>query len=724
MATPTASLAYAELAPHSLHLAILSGRKVVAVRAFSLDAKADLAAFVAEHKVSGVVRAALLGAKGYLHRSAEAESGAVRQPAALQSHLAKLPHGFDGAPVAAVCDAATGAALDLARATPWVLAAVDAAAFAQAKETLGTLGIAPADFTLAAPIHLGAVAASLSGDETALVLLPGDDEASLAWVSNEGVRAVATAPLGYAKIFEAVQHGLGLKFKAAAGKLFYNENYDFADAAPKIAAELAEVLKPVLAGNSANLLHIAGLTPGQSWLTKHLAESVGLKAWMPLSSALASRLSLENEVVPLPSSAAALVTLGAAGSADAAWVQPTLETILSRPSTKPKTAAPFAKPAAEAAPAAAAPAAPAKAVPPASKPAAAKPVLAKPVAAPAPKAAATPAPVESVSVEDQPAARPAGAAPRKSNKGPIFIAGGVGLVAAVVGLAMHFRSPKDRPSAQANQPAPTEAVSPAPEATQPAASPAAPRPAPTPPSVAPIPAPAPIVVTPPSGGQAPRTTTSISSGTSAADQFANDPRKFGNDRYRLEVTDKGFIQALATSRDEVLVESAAGISLQGSYVGTDGRRKWFNVGGVDDVGYQANVRKGVRDGATIFEVKVTHPRFELEQTFHCLPDTVKVSARFTPINLRDPRGVIAAVHSVRLSPVALNPSLRMRASADSFAYAMKAGTLRVGFDNAVWARDGADGKQTIIAGENGVAFHFTENTDASRNTLNYEIALP
>ncbi len=212
--------------------------------------------------------------------------------------------------------------------------------------------------------------------------------------------------------------------------------------------------------------------------------------------------------------------------------------------------------------------------------------------------------------------------------------------------------------------------------------------------------------------------------TVVTDLSAADPRKFSNDRYRFEVTEKGFIQALSTTRDEVLVESAAGISLQGSYVGTDGRRKWFNVGGVDDMGYQATVKKSVKAGVTVFDVKVTHPRFELEQSFSCLADTVKVNARFTPINLRDPRGVIAAVHSVRLSPVALNPSLRMRASADLFAYAMKAGTLRVSFDNSVWARDGADGRQTIIAGENGVAFHFTESGDANRNTLNYEIGVP
>ena len=66
----------------------------------------------------------------------------------------------------------------------------------------------------------------------------------------------------------------------------------------------------------------------------------------------------------------------------------------------------------------------------------------------------------------------------------------------------------------------------------------------------------------------------------------------------------------------------------------------------------------------------------------------------------------------------------MRASTDTFSYAMKAGTLGVKFDNSVWARDGADGRQTVIAGENGVAFHFTETSDANRNLLKYEIAVP
>jgi hypothetical protein len=173
-----------------------------------------------------------------------------------------------------------------------------------------------------------------------------------------------------------------------------------------------------------------------------------------------------------------------------------------------------------------------------------------------------------------------------------------------------------------------------------------------------------------------------------------------------------------------LVEAAAGMMLQGSYVGTDGRRKPFNVGGVDDAGYVATVKKSVRDGATVFDVKVSHQRFELEQTFRCLADKVQVKARFNPINLRDPRGVISALHTVRLSPVAVEASKPMRATDGSFSYSMKAGIMGLSFDRSVWARDGADGKQTVVAGENGVAFYFTDTTDAIRNQLDYEITMP
>lgn len=744
MANPNASLAYAEVSPHSLRLAVLSGRKILAIKAFSLDAKADIAAFVAEHQLSGVVRASMVGHQNYLHLSAEGESGAVRQAAALFSHLGKLPHGFPGVPVAVVGDAASGGALDPTRATPWYLAAVDANGLGTVRDALGVLGLAPADITIASPLHLGAVAGSLTGDQVALVVIPGEEEAVLAWVSADGLKAVSNAPVGYAQIFAAVQKNLGLKFKAAAGKLFYNENYDFASVAPAIGGMLAGEMKPMLDGSPASILHVVSLTPGQAWLADSLAGALGLSVWQPALAGLAARVGLEAGSASAGSENAGLLVLAGAGSSDAPWVQPTLETLMARPAARVRTAAPFARTSNSVPPvvgtAAVAPVAVPAAVPaietapaPTPKPAPVVAVEATPApanatvvtepsgggskkAAKKPGAAPMPVPVAQPVVSVSVAQRSPAPVVRKSNKGPMLIGGTVALVASVVGLAMHFRSPRDRYEAPSptDQAAPAVPASPAAPAAPAAPAPAAPKPAP---QKAPAPVVVPVVAAPVVEVPSPTVVKN-------ADIFASEPRKFGNDRYRFEVTEKGFIQALSTARDEFLVESAAGISLQGSYVGTDGRRKWFNVGGVDDAGYRANVTKSVRDGNTVFDVTVTHPRFELVQSFTCLPDSLKVRATFTPINLRDPRGVIAAVHSVRLSPVALNPSLRMRASADAFAYSMKAGTFRVGFNAGVWARDGADGRQTIIAGENGVAFHFVETSDAARNVLDYELAMP
>lgn len=681
----TASVVFAEITSHTLSLAVLSARKITALRSFSLDAKGDIAAFVAEHQITGVTRASVLGSQNFFHPSTDEETASVRQPAALQAHIAKLPHGFQGAPFSVVVDAGTGLQPVPETPSPWIAAAVASSEIESAKARLAELGLAPAAVTLAAPVQFGVIAASLSAGETALVLLPGENDAHLAWVTSEGTQALAVIPAGYAQIFEAVQLGLGLKFKAAAGKLFYNENYDFSEAAPKVAALLAPTIQSFLPDAPATHLHVAGLISSQAWLVNNLAASLNLTPWAPAGASLASRLNLDAGAVAILPSTASVLPLASAGTGDAPWVQPALES----QAAKVKPAAPAAKPAI--------------AVVAAPKPVQASPTVAKPAAS-AP--AAKPVPVVIESVKAQPAvkptpatkpaaspaaapqSKPAAAAPAKSKTGPIIIATTVVVVAAVVGLAAYFKRPGSRSSA-AQQP---EAAAPAVAAT------------PAPVAVAPTPAPAPVTVW--------------------ADKFAADPRKFGNDRYRFEVADKGFIQALSTTGDEVLVESAAGISLQGSYVGTDGRRKWFNVGGVDDAGYVATVNKSVRAGITIFDVKVTHPRFELTQTFSCLPGSIKVAANFNPINLRDPRGVIAAVHSVRLSPVALNPAQRMQATADSFSYAMKAGKLAVSFDNTFWVRDGIDGRQTVIAGENGVAFHFAESTEPNRNTLNYEITVP
>ena len=685
MATPASTVAFVELAPHSLQIAIVCGRRLVALRSFARDARADIGAFVAEHGLAGVVRGTLLGASHFLHLSSDAEAGAIRQPGALQAHAVRLPHGFAGVPFATVVDAAGGFAPDSARVSPWLLSAVDAAAAAAARDTLGALGLAPADLTLAVPVHLGVVAASLGAGETALVLIPGEEQSHLVWIASAGVQSVVESPVGFSAIFSAVQQGLGLKFKAAAGKLFYNVNYDFSDSAPKIGALVAAELKPALAATPATHLHVAGLLPCQAWLVEQLAANLGVKVCSAAPAVVATRFNLELGSVPVSPAAVPLWALIAAGSGDAPWVQSSLEALIA----KAKTVAPVVPEVASASIT--------ESVDPAT-----------PVVAPAPAVAAAPSPVESVRVATMQSPVEADHAPaRKHKSGRMLIAATVGLVAAVVGVAAYFRSSPRRAEPKPVVPpavAPAEPAAPA-QSPAPAAANPAPAATPAPAPAAPVVSPAPVA-------------------SSATDLSFAQPRRFSNDRYRFDVSDKGFIQALSSPRDEVWVESAAGVSLQGSYVGTDGRRKWFNVGGVDDAAYQASVQKSVEAGVTVFKVKVTHPRFELDQTFRCLPASIKVSASFTPINLRDPRGSIAAVHSVRVAPVALNPAARMRPAPDSFAYTLKSGSLAVSFDNGAWARDGAEGRQTINAGENGVAFHFTDSPETSRRILNYEITLP
>ncbi|TAG33746.1 MAG: hypothetical protein EAZ36_00245 [Verrucomicrobia bacterium] len=649
MATPSAeNVAFVELTAHSLYIAVLKGRTLVAARAFSLDAKSDIASFVAEHQLSGSVRAAVLGPRNFLHRSSEAESGAIRQPAALQGHAGKLPHGLGGAPTAVVVDAATGAALDATRVSPWILAAVDAQAVARGRDTLAVFGLTPADVTLAATLHLGAVIGSINAGETALVIIPGDDDAQLAWVTTEGVRAVATARIGYGDIYEAVQRGLGLKFKAAAGKLFYNESYDFGDAAPKIAEPIADTLKGVLAERPADYIQIVGLIPAQNWLLAEISKVLGVKIWSTSGAAFAAKLGLSGDATALSAHSAAVVQLAAAGSADREWVQATLETLAVRHRA---TAVPF----------------------PSSRTASPLPAV-EPAASPSKTVApVVPSQVTAQASPPQPAAK----------KSPILAITGIAVVVLVAVFALRYLlAPEVHDEvpvigAPANQP-----TSDVPPAGAPPQEPSA-------------------------------------SGLVAGRQ------SFENSRYRFEISETGVIENLVTAGGEALLESAAGFTLQGNYVGTDGRRKWFSVGGSDELDYKTTLRRSTNaDDVTIFDVKLTHPRFEAEYSFRCFPDSVKVTVRFSAINMRDPRGTIVAVHSVRLAPQTLDSAVRMRTLSDRFSYTTKAGLLDILFDNRVWSRDGADGKRTIIAGENGLAFHFTDAASSERGSLSYEITIP
>jgi hypothetical protein len=660
MDSVTTPLAYAELTAHSLHLIVLSGREIVAVGAFPLDAPHDLAAFVAAHNLAGVRRASYLGVKNHflLYPWDAALDAIWRSPDALAPHVARLARELESAQIAAVvCDATTGAAPDSSLPAPWVLAAAEANAFDGAARDLAALGLPPADLTLAIPPHLGAVIGSLADGDTALVVSLGTDDAVLAWVGASGVQAVAGAAVGYGTMFETAQRAIGLRFAAAAGKLLFNEKYDISEVAPKVVGVMAARLRPALDTRPAKILHLVGITPAQSWLAQGVAAALGLKVWIPESRAFCARFGLEPPESGLPSAFAGLVALAGAAPEDAPWVRPTLDVLIARHQ------AALAKPAPEPTPVAPPP-------PPAPEPTF-EPVPPAPTFVfPAPPHVANLAasPARDDRLPEAPRVPRAGPPKKKKNRSPAFVVGGVAF-ASLVGFAAYASFKEGWVSR---------------------------------------------VMLSPSEALPPDSATP-----------AGEVRKFSNARYRFEVSPKGVIHSLATSRSEVWIESIGGIELQANSFGADGRSKWFTVGGAGDPDYTAEVLKEMRDGNTVFDVKVRHPRFELEQTITCLDDRLQVVLRFKPLNLVDPRGRIAAIHAVRVLPVSLNPAHRMQATAPGqFLYSMKSGALVVVFDDTQWSRDGAGGKQMIAAEEGGVAFHFSDRTQSGQNRLSYSILMP
>src|ERR1041385_1812646 len=176
-----------------------------------------------------------------LHLATADEGKRFTTPAAVQKfgkdsvELAPFIPGFF-----AVTSARDGAG------APWLLAATTTAAHAQSLTALEELGLKS---TVTASASLHAIAALIStlkarnSDAAVLCLDLGAMNSHAMIVTRKGVEAAGTAPISLDAIAEAVQLELGLKFKGSAGKLFFNELYDFSETGPKIAGRLATGIK-------------------------------------------------------------------------------------------------------------------------------------------------------------------------------------------------------------------------------------------------------------------------------------------------------------------------------------------------------------------------------------------------------------------------------------------------------------------------------------------------
>ena len=494
-----------------------------------------------------------------------------------------------------------------------------------------------------------------------MVWVPGETAGKLWRVTAAGITGVRDVPAGFGQIFDAVQAELGLKFRAAASKLFFNDRYDFGDAAEKIAGRVGGFLKGGFEGETPVALHVTGVPAGQAWFTEALAKSLGLPVW----TAGDAPVPVAGEWAP------AWITAGNAIGAKAA----------------------------ESAPAAPAPAGPAQAQvvkpstkvvglpPPAPARAPVQPVATvttKPAAVPAVKKPVAPQPVKSTPVKEP--AKPV-PGPARSNPFPwVPVLLGLAVLLLVTGLAVRLMKSKSVPEKVV---ATAAATAEAPKSV-------------------------PVAVT---AGQAATLPAVL-----LESELKRDPMGYKGEAYQFTVSKKGVLLNLqAEGRGTPWVRHLGFMRLYGVTTMSDGTRVARRAGDMNSPEYQARVVKRVRDGLMVFDAEVEHPAFLLTQTFVCLPRSVKVEVRFKPKVLKDATGPLDAIYGVHFDTVEFTkPGAAPAVREGEVVYDTKAGPLIVRYDPGF----NSAGEKTVVADPALTSFVLATAGATTERTLNYEIVLP
>ncbi len=703
-----------ELSPQSVQLAMLdaAGRlQAFAECAASPAAVAGALAQVAPGGVPAEAGVSWIPAAGVILRSTAEEAASIRAVKSLQARAETAAHALP-APVKAVAfDGQGGGCVETVGDAPWVLAAVSEDHLNAARERLAGLGLNAGPITLALPARIGAVVAALQDmpeSTRVLVWQPGENDGQLAVVSGAGCEAAATGIVGFNRIFEAVQAGLGLKFRTAAAKLFFNEGYDFSEASGPIAERVAALLRPEIAALSCppSALYVAGLPAAQAWFAKAVASALDIVVLEPDMAALASQRGQSGDVPGggLPASALGLLfeaTAPRAGSSVwmPAWLDASAPVIAPAPAARP-VVSPVVTPVTP------------KPVP-APVPVAAAGAVQKP--APAPKPAAVP-----------PAAQPFPVAKASPAPAP---------VPKPAGTTAPFPAPKAAPAPVAK---PAVAPPPAKPAPAPAVAPAA---APAKKPFAIWAAVAGLLVLGAAGiflatrrGEATPEAAQAAPAVSATQSFlreqeearmmeeeAKTPRSFRNDRYSFSVSDRGFLEKVVGVGNRTLIDEFGWLELQGTSFGDN---KPFNLGSIAESGYKTTISKGVREGRVVFEIKGQHPRFAVSTLVTCLPASVLIETVFTPVNLSDPRGPVVAVYSVKMNRQSLSLGQRGKLEPGAITFSTQSGPAVIRINGEVWGQAGEAGKQVVAVGSNLVFFTFAANSDPQKSVLRAELVLP
>lgn len=778
MASQSVPRLLVELAPHSVQLALVNAAgRLEGFKECAPDAAAVAAALaeIAPGAAPAGAQVLLVPPAGFALRAKAEEAASMRTAKSLLARAESAASALE-APLAVVAlDGATGLRVDTVGSTPWVLAGAATAQVDAAKAQLASLGFTAANVRLALPVRIGAVVTALQDmpeSTRVLVWQVGETDAQLACVSAAGCEAAGVAAVGFTQIYEAVQAGLGLKFRAAASKLFFNNDYDFSETAGPIAERVAALLRPAIAGLGCapTALHVAGLPAGQAWLAKAVASALELAPLAPDMAAFCAQRGLTGGAVnaALPAPALGVLFLASSGGGDGQawqpdWLDANAPVAISPapPPAAPKPAAPVIKTPAPAAPAASASAAPVAPVKPAAAPApvpvmssgsaapldtpaaakaaakvvAPKPITPAPIVKPA-APAATPAPAAAkaeAKVEAKAEAKaPAKAEPVKAAVTPAPIVVNTPAPAAKAAAPVLF---KPEPAAAVAEAAPAPEVHPeeAGAAVAPKKKPAA--------LFAAIAA---VVVLGGAGAFFAMKGKASGGGDAVAAAAAptvsaeearmreaeearmlaeelKTPRSFRNDRYSFEVSDRGFLRKLVGVGNRTIIDEFGWIDLQGMFTGT---AKAFNVGTMGDKEFVPSINKLVRDGRVVFEIKGVHPRFMMETVVTCLPDKLKVETVFKPFNMQEARGPISGVYTVKMNRQSLSLGQRAVIEPGVVTYSTQSGPMALKFNGDVWGPSSETGKQTVSVGGNMVFFYFTDAADPKNNVLRAEITLP
>lgn len=251
----------------------------------------------------------------FAHRANDDEAKSLRSAEVIAAHAAT--RNFNVAPpfVTTVCGVEEGRPVAAQGQAKWLLVGAGETSIKEAITYLAGFNVKPSLVSPAVTGHLGAVTTAVQAEANGGPVVVWDLGETHSWLFLVGARGVIAAqpsPVGTAQVFEAIQSELGLRFRAAAGKLFVNTSFDFSEAGPKIGVRLASALQPALGGlpEKPVSLHCLGVPGTSAWLARDVAGALGLKAWQPDVLSLGRLLGFElapNQSSHIASTAAGLL---------------------------------------------------------------------------------------------------------------------------------------------------------------------------------------------------------------------------------------------------------------------------------------------------------------------------------------------------------------------------------------------------------------------------------